>query len=49
LILEEQGMGEILVRLLNLQRNEPKWDEWKQLMYNADNPKYTVKASLLPR
>jgi CTP synthase len=47
LILEEQGIGELLVRLLNLQRNELKWNEWKQLMDNADNPKYTVSVAMI--
>jgi CTP synthase (EC 6.3.4.2) len=47
LILEEQGMGELLIKLLNLQNNEPKWDEWKQLMLNADNPQYFVSVAMI--
>jgi len=47
LILEKQGMSEILLRILALERREPDWSEWNSILGLANSAKEIVKIAMV--
>lgn len=46
LILEEQGMGEVVIEYLNLVKGIPKWSKWKQMVKKFEQPKKNIKIAM---
>jgi CTP synthase len=47
LILDEQGMGDFIVKRLCLSNKKPSWSKWKQFVDCVVNPAYEVKVALV--
>ncbi|MBN1683231.1 CTP synthase [Candidatus Bathyarchaeota archaeon] len=46
LILENQGMGDVLTDYLKLESNQPKWSDWEKMVNKFETPKDCVKIAL---
>jgi len=47
LVLERQGMSEALLRLLALERRDPDWNEWNNILNLASNAKHNLKIAMV--
>ncbi len=46
LVLDEQGIGEFLIRRMDLVKNDANWVGWKNTVQSFKEPKYDVKVAI---
>jgi CTP synthase len=46
LVLEEQGLGEVVCEYLGLTGRKPNWSEWREMVENYKEPKETVRIAM---
>jgi CTP synthase len=46
LLLEEQGLGEVVYEYLRLSRREPDWSEWREMVEDYKEPEEKVKIAM---
>ena len=46
LVLEEQGMGSVIVEYIGIQKTEPDWANWKQIVNQFKEPTETVRIAM---
>ncbi|MFA5368301.1 MAG: CTP synthase [Dehalococcoidia bacterium] len=47
LVLEEAGLGSLIVEKLDLPRNEPDFDEWRDIVNRMRKPKESIKIAIV--
>jgi CTP synthase len=46
LVLEEQGLGEVICDYLRLAGREPNWSEWREMVNSYKEPKETIRIAM---